>query len=313
MVDAAGQTGIGSASENWVMDTTGPTIASLQAVTQSPRSIVVPTLDVTLSKPIDPTSFTWQNITFSKDGGANLIVPAITITQLSSTEFEISNFENLVYPIDGTYTFTVNGSGVRDLAGNNGSGSASDTWVLDTTAPAAPSQLAISPDTGVSNTDGLTDTGNITLTGTVGATGLAVEVYDGLNQKLADAVVNGTTFTAQLSLSNGSHDLRVYAVDQASNVSSDTYYPVFVDTTPATIATLQDVSGQHTSPVGTIDVTFAKAIDPSTLTDSDLSLTENGALACQPPGCLLRLSLVTPIRSADWTFRPRRLRVTSLS
>ena len=55
--------------------------------------------------------------------------------RFSPTEFEISNFNNLVSPIDGTYTFTVSAVGVEDLAGNTGSGIASDTWVLLTTPP----------------------------------------------------------------------------------------------------------------------------------------------------------------------------------
>ena len=97
----------GALSESWTLNTVGPTIASLQGVDQSPRNIVVPSLDVTFSEPIDPSTFTYQDITYSKEGGANLITPDVTITELSSTEFEISNFNNLVSPIDGTYTFTV--------------------------------------------------------------------------------------------------------------------------------------------------------------------------------------------------------------
>ena len=78
------------------------------------------------SEPIVPSTFTYQNITYSKAGGPNLITPSITITQLSPTEFAISNFNNLILPIDGTYTFTVSAAGVMDLAGNTGTGSASD-------------------------------------------------------------------------------------------------------------------------------------------------------------------------------------------
>ena len=73
------------------------------------------------SEPIDPATFTYQDITYSKAGGPNLITPGITITELSPTEFEISNFNNLISPIDGTYTFTVSAAGVMDLAGNTGS------------------------------------------------------------------------------------------------------------------------------------------------------------------------------------------------
>ena len=175
LVDGSGHSGVGSLAETWKMSTVGPTIATLQPVTQSPRNIVVPTLDVTFSEPIDPTSFTYQAITYSKAGGPNLINNSITIKQLSPTEFEIGNFNNLVFPIDGTYTFAVNASTVRDLYGNPGTGTASDTWVLDTGAPDAPTNLVISPDTGEFSSDGITNTSDVTLTGSISAPGLRVE------------------------------------------------------------------------------------------------------------------------------------------
>ena len=102
------------------MNTEGPTIASLATYIQSPRNILVPSIDVIFSEPIVPSSFTYQNITYSNDGGPNLITPNITITQLSPTEFAISNFDNAISPIDGTYTFTVSAAGVMDLNGYHG-------------------------------------------------------------------------------------------------------------------------------------------------------------------------------------------------
>ena len=124
LLDGSGNSGVGFLAETWTMDTVGPTIASLPTFIQSPRNIVVPSIDVVFSEPVDPTTFTYQNITYSKEGGPNLITSGITITQLSPTEFEISNFNNLIYPIDGIYTFTVSAAGVMDLAGNAGTGSA---------------------------------------------------------------------------------------------------------------------------------------------------------------------------------------------
>src|SRR5262249_11842285 len=58
LADLAGQAGIGSLPKRWTVDVDGPTIAALQAVTQSPRNTVVPSLDVTFSEPIDPSTFT---------------------------------------------------------------------------------------------------------------------------------------------------------------------------------------------------------------------------------------------------------------
>ena len=274
LVDGSGNAGVGALSESWTMNTVGPTIASLPTHIQSPRNIIVPSIDVIFSEPIDPTTFTYQDITYSKEGGPNLITPSITITRVSPTKFEISNFNNLIPPIDGTYTFTVSAAGVKDLAGNTGTGSASDTWVLLTTPPAAPTDLAISPNTGA--TPGLTDTGAVTLTGALSESGLTVDVMDGTTD-LGFATVTGTTFSIALNLPAGANQLEVTADDAAGNVSPSSTFNVFVEETPPTISSVAAVTpNPRNTPVDSVDVTFSKAINPNTFTTADLSLTDNG-------------------------------------
>jgi len=274
IVDSAGQSGVGSLSETWTMDTVGPTVASFPSYIQSPRNIVVPSVDVTFSDPIDPTTFTYQNITYSKAGGPNLITSGITIAQLAPTEFEITNFNNLIAPIDGTYTFTVSAVGVKDLAGNMGTGSGSETWVLMTLPPIVPIVLAISPNTGVS--PGLTDTGSVTLTGTVSEPGLTVHVYNaGIDLGLA--TVNGTSFSIPLNLPAGSNALQVTAMDAAGNTSQPGTFTVFTDLTPLSLSSIASVAPNvRNTPVGSVDVTFSKPINPSTFTTGNLTLTDNG-------------------------------------
>jgi len=275
LVDGLGNSGVGLLSENWTMNTVGPTVASLPTYIQSPRNIVVPTIDVIFSEPIIPATFTAQDITYSKPGGPNLILPSITITQLSPTEFAISNFNNFLLPIDGTYTLTVSAAGVEDFAGNTGTGSASDTWVLDTTAPAAPTDLAISPNTGA--TPGLTDTGSVTLTGTLAESGLAVDVMDG-NTDLGYANVTGTSFSIALNLPTGANQLVATASDPAGNVSPSTTFSVFVDASPLHITSVVGPSpNPRNTPVGSVDVTFTEPIDLATFTSADLTLTDNGS------------------------------------
>ena len=78
-------------------------------------------------------------------------------------EFEVSNFENLIACLikHGQYTFTVNTAGIQDLAGNGGTGSTAVSWNLATAPLPAPTNLAISPDTGYSSTDGITNVANV--------------------------------------------------------------------------------------------------------------------------------------------------------
>ena len=268
--DFDGHTGAGAGIQSWSMDTTRPTISVLQPVNQSPRSIIVPSLDVTFSKPIDPTTFDWHAISFSKVGGTNLADVSTTVTRLTSTTFRISGFNNFVFPIDGTYTFTVSAAGVRDLAGNFGIGSVSNTWVMDTAAPNAATSLAISPDFGVSSTDGITNTGNITLAGTVDEPDVNVKIHDmSTGYDLPDATLTGNTFAAPLNLAPGKHELRVTVVDAAANVSKTTYLTTFVDTIRPAVSSLGFI---NPGPVGTEILTLNKAILPGSFDYRALAL-----------------------------------------
>ncbi len=274
LVDGSGNSGVGFLSDSWTMNTAGPTVASLPTSIQSPRNIVVPSIDVIFSEPIVPSTFTYQNITYSQAGGPNLITPGITITQLSPTEFEITNFNNLIYPIDGTYTFTVSAVGVEDLYGNTGTGSGSASWDLLTTAPAAPADLAISPNSG--GNPGQTYTGMVTLTGTLSEPGLTVNVMNG-NTDLGYATVNGTTFSMALDLPAGASTLEVAATDAAGNVSPTATFDAFVDDAALQISSIATpVPNPTNTPVGSLDVTFSAPINLATFTTDNLTLTDNG-------------------------------------
>ncbi len=178
--DTGGTSGIGSNEARWTMDTTVPTVTSIENLATNPRNTVVMKLDVTFSEPIDPSTFDWHDLTLTRDGGSNLITSDVQIVQITSTTYSIRNF-NWVVGQEGTYSLTVDATGIQDLAGNAGTGTASETWVMDTTAPAAPTGLAISPDRGVSATDGLTNTTQLVISGTVLESGLRIRVSDTTN------------------------------------------------------------------------------------------------------------------------------------
>ncbi|MFI5458474.1 MAG: SdrD B-like domain-containing protein [Isosphaerales bacterium] len=274
LVDGAGHSGVGFLSENWTMNTVGPTVASFPTYIQTPRNIVVPTIDVIFSEPIVPSTFTYQDITYSKPGGPNLILPSITITELSPTEFAVSNFNNFLLPIDGTYTFTVSAAGVMDLYGNSGTGLLSTSWDLVTIAPAAPTDLAISPNTGASA--GVTNTGLVTLTGSLAESGLSVDVMDG-HTDLGYATVSGTTFSMALNLPAGANELQVTATDAAGNVSPTSTFNVIAGETPPAITSVAAITpSPRNAPVASVDVTLSEAINAATFTTAGLNLTDNG-------------------------------------
>jgi hypothetical protein len=273
-VTSDGISGVGSGSVSWTMDTTPPLVQSFSTIA-SPLNSPVDSIDVTFSKPIDPTSFTTTALSMTLDGRPNVITSAVTIALVSGSTYQISGLAALD-AAKGTYTLTVNGTDVSDLAGNAGANSLSTSWVEDTSLPAAPSDLAIAPNTGIST--GLTDTGAVTLTGTLGATGLTVDVFDATTDTdLGAAAVNGLSFSLALDLPAGATELEVTAEDAAGNTSPAAIFNVFVDETSPTVSSFALVPANPTNTaVGTVDVSFSEAIDAATFTTADLSLTDNG-------------------------------------
>ncbi len=199
----------------------------------------------------------------------------MTVTLVSGSTYQISGLAALD-AANGTYTLTVNGADVSDLAGNAGTNSLSTFWVESTSLPAAPTDLAISPNTGIS--PGLTDTGAVTLTGSLGATGLTVNVFDvTTNTDLGDATVTGQSFSIALNLSIGANQLLVTAEDAAGNTSPTSIFNAFIDETSPTISSFAPVSPNPTNTaVASVDVTFSKPINLATFAAADLSLTDNG-------------------------------------
>lgn len=159
----------------------------------------------------------------------------------------------------------------------------------DTAPPDAPTGLHISPDTGHLSDDGVTTTGAISLLGSLGEIGLHVLVADiTTGTDLGAATVNGTGFSKDLSLAEGSHQLRVRAVDAAGNTSADAFFTVVVDLTRPSETTLNPVSpNPRNTAVSSLRVTFSEPVDVSTFDPSDIDLYRNGVLLPAVPGLAL--------------------------
>jgi hypothetical protein len=82
----------------------------------------------------------------------------LNIAQLSNTDLKTwlaGNFGMLTYP-DGNYTFAINLAGLKDMAGNAGTGTQVLSWSVERSSLITISNLVVNPDLGFSNTDGLT-------------------------------------------------------------------------------------------------------------------------------------------------------------
>ncbi|MFB0827420.1 Ig-like domain-containing protein [Chromobacterium violaceum] len=197
-----------------------------------------------------------------------LALTAATDTGSSSSDGKTSNNQPTVQGtaeanstvtvyVDGTAvgTTTANGSGAwtynltsslsegshsirataTDTAGNASGQSTAYSVTIDTSAPSAPSGLALSAatDTGSSHSDGKTSNNQPTVQGTAEA-GSTVTVYvDGTAVGTATADGSGAwTYNLTSSLSEGNHSIRATATDTAGNASGQSSaYNITVDTT----------------------------------------------------------------------------------
>ena len=279
--DPGGVAAAGKLTDTWTTDLTGPVVQAIEQITTNPRNTIVQTLDVTLSEPIDPASFDYHAITITQNGGPNMASAAITVTQIDATHYQLAHFNdsfNAATGIDGTYKITVNGATLRDLAGNAGTGTVTESWVLDTVAPPAATNLSISPDRGTSATDGITNTTSFTVNGSLAVAGLTVHLTDMNNgDDLGYGTVTGSSFAAAVQLAGpGAHHLRVRTVDGAGN-TTDAFIDVFIDETAPVVTALSAVSPDpRSTPVDTIDVTFSEAIDPASFTAAAVVLKRDG-------------------------------------
>ncbi|MCG3148875.1 MAG: hypothetical protein PCFJNLEI_02324 [Verrucomicrobiae bacterium] len=245
------QAGLGSLTRTWTLDLTPPQPVALSPV-NSPRNIVVPSLDVTFSEPVTGTI----PVTLTRDG--NPVAATFIITPLTPTTYRIANF-NWVSGTEGEYALTVYGAGLTDLAGNPGTGTVARTWTMDTTAPATPTNLAIAPDRGVSGTDALTNTRDLTFSANV-----PVRVFNVTTG--SDLGESGAPFTLAAP---GSHKLRARAVDAAGNVSPEAFLDIFIDETQPTASIVPIAPNPRATPVSAIDFTVSESVTgtiPVTLT-----------------------------------------------
>jgi large repetitive protein len=219
--DAAGNTGATS-SLSFTLDTTAP---------------VAPTVALTL----DTGSSNSDHIT--KNG-------ALTVSGTESgatVQYSInggSTWSSAFSAVEGSNTVLVR---QMDTAGNV-SGTSSLNFTLDTTAPAAPT-IALTADTGSSNSDHVTSNGAVTITGT--ESGASVQY----------STNGGSTWSSSFTAAEGSNSVLVRQTDAAGNTSSISSLNFTVDTiapTAPTIALTQDTgssNSDHITSNGAVAVT----------------------------------------------------------
>ncbi|WP_246682665.1 Ig-like domain-containing protein, partial [Mesorhizobium sp. B3-2-1] len=159
-----------------------------------------------------------------------------------------------------------------DIAGNAGAASTSHALdiTVDTTAPAAPTglDLAAADDTGSSSTDNITkNTSALTISGS-GENGATVTLFDDANnngvvdagESLGTATVSGGAFSLDVSLAQGTHNVRAIQTDVAGNAgaaSTSHALDITVDTNAPTVSSVTFTKSGNDR---TVTVVFSEAI-----------------------------------------------------
>nr|WP_321270769.1 Ig-like domain-containing protein [uncultured Tolumonas sp.] len=239
--DSAGNVSAPSAAFTFVRDTVVPTIA-LTSNVASLHAGQTATVTFTLSEAasdFDINDIVVSGGTLSNFSGSGTSYTAtFTPTAASTTDGAIS----------------VASSRFTDAAGNANTNSNQLSLSIDTAIPVAPT-LALTTDSGSSNTDNLTNVGTLSLTGV--ESGAVVEYS-----------TNGTDWTSSFTAAEGSNTVYVRQTDSAGNVSAPSAAFTFVrDTVVPTIALTSNVASLHAGQTATVTFTLSEAASDFDIND----------------------------------------------
>jgi hypothetical protein len=271
--DVAGNTSVASAPLKMTIDTAGPSARSIVSITTSPGTAILGVgatviLTLTLSEPvIIDTAGGLPSLTLNDGGTAVLtgINAAHTVLTARYTVLAGQNTADLA--VTGV---NLNGATITDLAGNqtDTTGAAinpAGVLQIETAAPPAPSPpaLALSSDSGVSDTDGITNITRPIIAGSA-ATGDLMTLFDTDGATVlgtATAVDGAWSITPTVvALSEGTHSLTVTDKDVAGNTSlASAPLQVTIDTVGPNAGSRRQMTVEQLRYLGTRQVVYLKA------------------------------------------------------
>ncbi|MES2050058.1 MAG: DUF4214 domain-containing protein [Pseudomonadota bacterium] len=155
---------------------------------------------------------------------------------------------------------------VTDAAGNSGT-TASQAYVLDTTAPTTTlATMSFSVDTGTSGTDFITKTAAQTISGTASANLVAGEIMEvstdnGSTWTTATSGVGANTWSLAGVTLTASDTLKVHVTDTAGNSGTTASQAYVLDTTAPTLSSSSPADGNATLAVGSnLTLTFNETV-----------------------------------------------------
>ncbi len=280
VVDLGGRPGESLATLIWTLDLTPPTIESIVRVVTSTVSAGLTDLEITFSEPIDSATFGTNDLQLRRDGAlVPLNHPGVNLTQLSANRYRLNGLAGVASEA-GEYALSIQMPGIRDLAGNAGTGAVEQRF--DRLPPNAALALA-APAVQTSPGQWTVTQTTIELLISLDEVGLQLTIFDEtISQNLGALSAETPEVTVLLNLEvPGNHRLRVSVTDAAGNIA-DRYLDVFVSMTnevdqegPSILGHSPLVPARNT-PVPSITISFSEEIDPTSFGADDLQLLLNG-------------------------------------
>ncbi|MFA6014096.1 MAG: Ig-like domain-containing protein [Gallionellaceae bacterium] len=258
ITDAAGNAGAITGSQIYVLDTVAPTqtVSSVGISTDTGSSttdFITKIASQTITGTLSTALASGEVLYGSTNNGTTWtdIGSKVTGTAINWTNATLSG-------TNGTIVFKV-----TDAAGNSGSSSGTQTYVLDTVSPIAPA-VALASDTGSSTTDKITSNAALTVTGTE-----------------ANATVqystDSSTWTNNFTAVEGNNTVYVRQADVAGNTSSASSAYTFTKDTSAPTVTITDDAAGSASGAVTYTYTFSEAVTGFDATDVLISSGTKGS------------------------------------
>ncbi|WP_128927174.1 beta strand repeat-containing protein [Bradyrhizobium guangxiense] len=277
IIDAAGNIGT-TAAQAVTIDTTAPTAAlAITAIGQDSGTVgdfITNDTTLTVSGSNGALS-SGEKIQLSSDGGATWA----DVTQSTATSW--SYLDPATHASNFTYQ-----TRIVDAAGNIGT-TAAQAVTIDTTAPTIT----------ISNVGGPTNQANQTITGVVGVAdaGATVTVYDGSTAIKTAIVQADGSWSAQVTLANGSNSLTAKVSDVAGNTTTSNAVVYTLSTTgPAVTEHLTSDTG-----ASALDqITANPALSGTGLANTTVHFTIDGTLAA---------TTALADASGNWSFTPSGL------
>ena len=246
-----------SAAQRTVQIVSPLSVSSISAVSPNPRNSAVSSIDFTFSEAIKTTGLTSGALTLTDNGGANLINSGVTITLVSGDTYAIGGLSSLS-TAEGQYTLTVNAADIQDLNGFAGTGTASTTWLMDTTPPTSTVSSLPARETSLSFPVSVTGSDGGNPPAGVASYAIDVSINGGPWARWTTVAASHPTAT-YTGHSNTTYAFFSIATDNAGNVGNkkpaieaSTYVP---DLTPP-VTSVDGTTGTNRTTVNTITGTF---------------------------------------------------------